>query len=298
MKNEKTPVVVLNNTSATAIKNVSPTLNDPINNNNNNETSAQQCLFKLAKKFAIDGTLLPSENQEPIEDRTNKRMRLEHLRKQQNIEVIIGKSLNYCANSDVKQKPDSDWFSRYITLAEDVSNPTMQDLWAKILAGELAKACSFSYKALKVFRDMSIYDAKILAKASALALKDAGKQNVRLVSGIYQKPGILNFFSSNRQQHINLSQFGLNHADLLALAENHLLYMQESETSALTQKENINFTYNGLPLKIGAKKANVVLQFYKLTPLGAELAHLISDKPNQEFFNYLKKQLSQHFTVT
>lgn len=294
MKNDKTSVVVSSDAPTTDIQDVSRTPNETLSNN---DSSTQQCLLKLAKKFAIDGTLLSSENQIPIEDRTNKRIRLEHLRKQQNIEIIISKSLNYCANSDVKQKPDSDWFSRYIALAEDVSNPTMQDLWAKILAGELEKAGSFSYKALKVFRDMSIYDAKILAKASALALKDASKKNVRLISGMYQKPGLLNFFSANRQQFINLSHYGLNHADLLALSENHLLYIQESETSEMSQNDNISFTYNGSPLKISANKANVILQFYKLTPLGAELAQLISDKPNEEFFDYLKKQLSQHFTI-
>jgi uncharacterized repeat protein (TIGR03899 family) len=295
MENEKTSVVVSNDDPSTETKDITPISNE---SSNKADASVPQHLAKLAKRFAIDATLLPPETQMPIEDRTHKRGRLEHLRKQQNIESIIGKSLNYCATSDVKQKTDNDWFSRYIALAEDVSNPTMQDLWAKILAGELEKAGSFSYKALKVFRDMSIYDAKILAKASALALKDASKKNVRLVSGSYQKPGLLNFFSSNRQQHINLSQFGLNHADLLALAENHLLYIQESETSALNQHDTIVFTYNGAPLKISAKKANVVLQFYKLTPLGAELAHLISDKPNEEFFTYLKKQLSQHFIIT
>ncbi|MBU2892136.1 TIGR03899 family protein [Colwellia sp. D2M02] len=295
METEKKTVIVTKEDSPTDVIEAPTT---PNSNGKNSETSASQRLTKLAKHFVIDGTLQPLEKQMPIEDRTSKRNRLEHLRKQKNIEAIVEKSLAYCANSDVKHKADNDWFSRYITLAEEVSNPTMQDLWAKILAGELTKPGSFSYKALKVFRDMSIYDAKLLAKASALAIKDQSKRNIRLISGCYQKPGLLNFFSSHRLQHVNLSHYGLNHADLLALAENHLLYTQESESNAMAQNEAIIFTYNGLPLKISAKKANVVLQFYKLTPLGAELAHLISDKPNEEFFNYLKKQLSHHFNVS
>jgi len=295
MNTDKKSVAVATQVPIMEVEDVSKTANDTLNSD---DSGTQQCLLKLAKKFAIDGTLIPIESQIPIEDRTNKRLKLENLRKQQNIEIIIRKSLSYCANSDTKQKSDNDWFSRYIALAEGVSNPTMQDLWAKILAGELEKAGSFSYKALKVFRDMSIYDAKILAKASALALKDASKKNIRLVSGVYQKPGLLNFFSSNRQQFINLSHYGLNHADLLALAENHLLYLQESETTAMDKNDTINFTYNGSSLQINANKTNVVLQFYKLTPIGAELAQLISDKPNTEFFNHLKNQLGQHFTIT
>jgi len=261
------------------------------------ESASSQQFLKLAKQFAIDGALLPSDKQMPIEDRSNKRERLSHLRKQQNIESIIKKTLTYCANHDIRARTDYDWFNRYIGLAEDVSNPTMQDLWAKILAGELAKSGSFSYKALKTFRDMGIIDAKLLAKACSLALKDLSKKNIRLISGAYQQPGLLNFFSKTRQSQINLSQFGLNYADLLTLAENHLIYLQESESSIMDKEEKLNFTFNGLPLKLSAQKDKVCLQFYKFTPLGTELANLITDKPNEEFFTYLKKQLNQHFNI-
>ncbi len=295
MKTDKTSVVVTQDGSTTDITQVSATSNET---NKHNDGSISQHLLVLAKRFAIDGTLVAPEKQMPLEDRTHKRGRLDNLRKQQNIENIIEKSLSYCTTGDVKQKADSDWFNRYIALAEQVSNPTMQDLWAKILAGELAKPGAFSYKALKIFRDMSIYDAKLLAKASALAIKDQSKKNIRLISGSYQKPGLLSFLSSQRLQRINLSQFGLNHADLLALADNHLLYIQESESSLLQPNESINFIYNGLPLALSAKKQNVILQFYKLTPLGAELVQLISDKPNDEFFTYLKSQLGHHFNIS
>lgn len=261
------------------------------------EVPPSQHLLKLAKQFVIDGALLPSSKQMPIEDRANKRNRLGHLRKQQNIEQVIQKTLTYCANNDIKARTDHDWFNRYIGLAEDVSNATMQDLWAKILAGELAKPGSFSFKALKVFRDMSIIDAKLLAKACSLALKDTTKKNIRLISGVYQQPSLLNFFSKNRQIPVNLSQFGLNYADLLTLAENNLIYIQESESSIMSKEEKLTFLFNGLPLKLNAKNNKVSIQFYKFTPLGSELASLISDKPNDDFFSYLKSQLSHHFDI-
>jgi len=261
------------------------------------ETANSQPFLKLAKRFAIDGALLADEKQMLIEDRTTKRVRLNLLRKQQNIENIMQKTLSYCSNSEIGQKTDHDWFSRYIALSEEVSNPTMQDLWAKILAGELLKPGSFSFKALQVFRDMSIYDAKLLAKACSLAVKDSNKKGIRLISGAYQQPGLFNFFSKDRQQFCNLSHYGLNYADLLALAENHLIYLQESESSMLSRGEHLNFHYNGLALKLTAEKTNVSIQFYKFTPLGAELAHLISDKSNEDFFEHLKSILGHFFLV-
>jgi len=265
---------------------------------NSAETGVSQQFLKLAKRFAIDGALLPEEKQMLIEDRTTKRARLSLLRKQKNIESIMQKTLGYCANAEIGQRTDNDWFSRYIVLSEEVSNPTMQDLWAKILAGELLNPGSFSFKALQVFRDMSIYDAKLLAKACSLAVKDPNKKGIRLISGVYQQPGLLNFFSKQRQVFCKLSHYGLNYADLLALAENHLIYLQESETNSMAKGEVLQFSYNGLPLKLTANKANVSLQFYKFTPLGAELAHLISDKGNEEFFEYLKKTLAHYFLIS
>ncbi len=205
---------------------------------NSTEAGVSQQFLKLAKRFVIDGALLPEDKQMLIEDRTVKRARLGQLRKQQNIENIMQKTLSYCSNVDFGQRTDHDWFSRYIALSEDVSNPTMQDLWAKILAGELTKPRSFSFKALQVFRDMSIYDAKLLAKACSLAIKEPNKKGIRLVSGVYQQPGLLNFFSKQRQQYCNLSHFGLNYADLLALAENNLIYLQESESNLINKGGN------------------------------------------------------------
>jgi len=261
------------------------------------EAGVSLAFLKLAKRFAIDGGLVADEKQMLIEDRTTKRVRLNLLRKQQNIENIMQKTLSYCGKSEIGQKTDHDWFSRYIALSEDVSNPTMQDLWAKILAGELIKPGSFSFKALQVFRDMSIYDAKLFAKACSLAVKDPNKKGIRIISGAYQQPGLFNFFSKQRQQFCNLSHYGLNYADLLALAESHLIYLQESESSIMNQGEHLNFNYNGLALKLTAEKANVSIQFYKFTPLGAELAQLISDKTNNEFFEHLQSTLSYFFLV-
>lgn len=253
--------------------------------------------LKLAKQFALEGAMLSVEKQMPIEDRAINRDRKLMLRKQQNIETIMQKTLGYCANSDIDSRTDHDWFSRYIALAENVGNATMQDLWAKILAGELYRPGSFSLKALKVFQDMSIHDAKLFAKACSLAVKDNSKKNIRIISGAYQQPGLFNLFDKQRQQHVPLNQFGLNYSDLLALSENHLLYLQESESSVLAKQETLNFIYNGLSLNLSSKKPNSIIQFYKFSPVGVELASLISDRPDSSFLTVLKSQLSHHFNV-
>jgi len=294
VKTDKTSVIVIDETK-------SNDSNLPVIENEEQkkkpESPTRKQFFKITQQFGLEAPLLPIEKQMPLEDRCNKRERLAILRKQENIEAIMEKTFSFCANNAIDKRPDLDWFNRYIALAEDVSNNTMQDLWAKILAGELSRPGSYSLKAIKIFRDMSIVDAKLLAKACSLAVKDQSKKNIRLISGIYQQLGLLNFFSKNRQQHINLSHFGLNYADILSLADNHLIYKQESELNVMTVGEKINFNFNGLPFKLTCKKPNISVQFYKFTPIGAELANLISDKANDDFFTMLKQQLRHHFEI-
>jgi len=260
--------------------------------------SAQMQLLGLAKKFVVDGAFVASEKQMPLEDRSNKRERISHLRKQQNLEAIMQKTMQYCSNNQMSDRADQDWFNCFIDLAEGISNKTMQELWAKILAGEISSPGSFSLKSLQAFRTMSITEAKLLAKACSLAVRDSTKVNVRVISGAYQIPGILNFFSKQREHKINLNQFGLSYAELLTLADNHLLFIQETETTPYNKGEKLHFSTNGHNLTFTVQKKNTVLSFYKFTPIGMELAQLISDKPEPKYLQAIKIQLKAFFSIS
>lgn len=265
--------------------------------NRSTNVSPQTQLQTIAKQFAIDGALIPIGKQPLLEERAHRRERLEQLRNQKNLESIIKRANAYCSGTDIAERVDQDWFNNYLSLAQGISNKTMQDLWSKILAKEITHAGSFSHKTLKVFRTMSIHEAKLFAKVCSIAVKDNSKKNIRVISGAYYKPGLLNLFNKKRRQIINLSEFSLNYTELLTLAENNLIFIQETESSPLVKNEELHFNYNGSPLNLSAKKANCILSFYKLSPVGTELANLISDNVDEKYFQALKKQLSYHFNI-
>ncbi|REL30904.1 TIGR03899 family protein [Thalassotalea euphylliae] len=301
MNNEKTsntPAVIdadVDN-SASASKTITTQEQPNSQSKKSSQMSAQVQLLNLAKLFALDGSLKPADKQMPIEDRSGRRVRISHLRRQQNMEKIVEKSIHYCAGDQVADRTDADWFDSFIELAERVSNPAMQELWAKILAGEISQPGSFSLKALQAFKNMSLHEAKLFGKACALAVSDSNKKNIRIITGCYQQPGLLNLFDSKREQHVGLSQFGFNYGDVLTLAEHHLVFTQETELETSSSGGVLNLKYNGLPLAIKAKKKRCALTCYKLTPIGAELAQLIADKPDNQFLEHLKAQLSHHYS--
>lgn len=265
---------------------------------NTNNASTQMQLIGLAKQFVIDGALLPESKKPPLEERSIKRDRIAHLRKQQNLEVIIQKAVQYCSDSEVADRADKDWFNSFTLLAEDVSNKTMQELWAKILAGEISSPGSFSLKTLQAFKLLSIHDAKLLAKACAVAVKDPSKKNLRIISGAYRTPGLFNFLSPQREQRVNLTSFGISFSELMNLADNKLIFIQETETIPLMKGDAVPLIYNGVSLHLTPIKKNSLLMFYKFTPIGAELAKLIGDKPDNSFINHLKKDIGTLFHIT
>ena len=101
--------------------------------NSNSNGSSQMQLLGLAKKFVIDGALISAEKQMPLEERSKKRERVNHLRQQQNLEAIMQRAMQYCSENSISDRADQDWFSNFLNLAEGISNKTMQDLWAKIV---------------------------------------------------------------------------------------------------------------------------------------------------------------------
>ncbi|MGB1263013.1 MAG: TIGR03899 family protein [Cognaticolwellia sp.] len=280
------PVIIEHESTASAKSNASTTT-----------LSSQKQLLGLARKFSLDAAFLPENKQAPLEDRAFRRKKIDQLRRQQNMEAIMLKAAQYCSDGTIAERADQDWFSRFVALADGISNKTMQDLWAKILAGEIAQPGSFSLKTMETFRAMSITEAKLLAKVCSLAVADARKKNIRVLNGAYQIPKLFNFFNKQRQQRLDLNQVGLSYADILTLADNHLMFAQETESHPLTKAEKITFNYNGKALSMTAKKADCVLTFYKFTPIGTELAHLVADNPDPTYLTAMKTQLAENFLI-
>lgn len=56
--------------------------------------------------------------------------------------------------------PDPDWTARFFDAAQDVSSEEMQEIWGKILAGEVKSPGQTSLRTLSILRDMTQKDAR------------------------------------------------------------------------------------------------------------------------------------------
>jgi len=60
-----------------------------------------------------------------------------------------------------EERPREDWVARYVESASQVTDQTMQELWGRILAGEIRKPGSFSLRTLHVVSNLSEVEAKL-----------------------------------------------------------------------------------------------------------------------------------------
>ena len=124
--------------------------------------------------------------QQEIEVRTIERLRKREARRQNNIETITVKALEALPPPDkVSEAPvNEDWTTRFFEESQDISDDEMQQIWARILAGEITRPGSFAPRTLRAVRDLTKGDAELFAKLSDLAWSVTTVSNLPVVHNV------------------------------------------------------------------------------------------------------------------
>lgn len=85
----------------------------------------------------------------------NQRLQFQEEKRQGNIQSVVRQAAEELKDESV---PDTDtnhdWAARFFNEVQDVSSEDMQDLWAKVLAGEVRKPGSTSIRTLNILRNL------------------------------------------------------------------------------------------------------------------------------------------------
>lgn len=226
-----------------------------------------------------------------IAERADRRLLMQKERQQLNLERIIVLAQDYCPEQVSTQEVDPDWFQQFCQLVLDVSNGNMQQLWAKILAGEIASPGKFSLKTLHALKRMSYKEAIALQQAANLSCRSRQDPSGRIYFGYIRRPSLWQWLTGRGRAMLNLSQFGLSYPQILSLTDIGLLHSAEIESGELAAGHNLNWQYQQQIIS-GRVRKNVVLQYYKYTASGAELLPLLSIQPNQAYLQAMKQLLA------
>ena len=168
-----------------------------------------------------------------------------------------------------KEKVDTDWATRFINIAQDISDEDMKRLWAQILSGEVEKPRSYSLRTLECLKNMSKYDADLFVDFADY-----------VISGSF----ILN---SGRETE------KLNFDSLLHLSEVGL-YSPQTSLQINFAGPDFCVVYQNIFILVKNKnsKQQVDMPVYTtLTEVGRELFKLTTPKFHPEYFGKLIAQL-------
>lgn len=176
-------------------------------------------------------------------------------------------------NEPSKVKHDFDWYMRFYEIVGNISDEKVQDIWAKIMAGEINKPNSYSLKTIDI-------------------LKNIGKQEAQLFSDILKccisiRNGL---FLPNYDEYLEKCKIKYSH--IMLLSEMDLIYNDADIIMNISsnEKEKILFTSGNRILTIKSKDENAkktIIKQFPLTLVGNELSTLVTSKlSSDKFINF------------
>lgn len=177
-----------------------------------------------------------------VQQRSNDRLDYQERKRQDNIENITSvAAAELVHETTVPDKQiDEDWIARFFESAQNISSEQMQDLWGRILSGEIKKPGSYSLKALDLIRNLSSDDSVLIEKMGRFALKGP----VGAFIEVSDKEWLQKKRNIYVGHHFKMAELGLLYPTDLALRsfyekkETHLVY-RNSTHALIIEKGDI-----------------------------------------------------------
>lgn len=233
------------------------------------ETRARSVFYKALSKAAAESG---SKDPEMIERAIN-RLAGKGLREQINREEIAKKTAKIvdedsAVGSDAAP-PEDDWLNYFSSHAEQASSERLQDTWARVLAGEIRKPGSFSFRTLQFVSLLDQNTAKIIEEVA-----DEVFDGVMIPFA--QRFGYTPFFG----QIAYLRECGILTDDLVQrvpLEEGRILRLKMSEEFIIDSVAKVGGNWD--------------LDHAPLTEVGKEIYKILHPRPRIESAKAVAKQL-------
>jgi uncharacterized protein DUF2806 len=201
--------------------------------------------------------------------------RLAHIetRRQQNIESITDKALKELPVTVSKDPVSEDWTAHFFESCQDVGEEEMQNLWARLLAGEVAQPRTFSRRTMETLRTFSSEDAITLTEFSKSVLMDKNNGSNLILSGLYffDSPGGAADFIDEESHLVSLGLLTIETAPVPCYYEDwHIDYCGREYIVRQTQFENVH-----------GSATDRKIQIRRFTLVGSEILKIIPRTADQ-----------------
>lgn len=217
------------------------------------------------------GVSIDTSNFEEIAKRASSRLAYQEITKQQNIEAVADNAYEELENVE-EVSPESvnpDWMFRFFDSVENISNEDMQKIWGHILAGEIKRPNTYSFRTLEKLKNMTQQEAECFQKVSSLALRNDGRDF------ILRDKNILNKYNVYFGHILMLEECGLMVAQDLTLT----LRASINQQDALYNSKVI-----GMVKGKSTEIQELIIPVYVFTESGSQLIKAIQPQVNSQYF--------------
>lgn len=247
------------------------------------EADAEAYKNEVLAKAEAKKTLIEGEAKIELIERAKARLVNQEINRQTNLEEIAEKSIPYLETNVSDQPVDEDWRTRFFNKAQDVSSDEMQEIWAKILAGEVSRPGQFSFRTLEIISNLSKNEAEKFQNVCSLASSKSLIWKIKL-----------------------LDSCGLGYGDLMLLREAGLIHDNDNLVKIFQVIPQIGSAI--IPIgndfyQIRNKKNPSIKEFkfnqIAFTIAGTELCRIVSSEPNLDFHQKLiEHRMSEGYELT
>ena len=222
---------------------------------------------------------------EQFVNRTQSRLAFQELKKQENIEAVIGQAYHALeSEASVSSTPiDPDWMSRFFNSVENVSTEEMRRFWSKILVGETKSPGVVSMRTLAVVQNMSKDEALLFEKILPFVLE--ARQNDYF---LFRDIRIL------RKNDVSLR-------DILILQECGLVMANNDVAASFSASENEeelmrSFRTKKYIVRLSTpeeERQHIAVPGYPLTNTGIELANILCVPSDENYIFDAAQKIAQ-----
>lgn len=180
---------------------------------------------------------------------------------------------------------DFDWFLRFFDAAGNIRSDDMQQLWARVLAGEIKQPRSFSLRAVEVLRNMTAHEALAFKNAAALVLQESD--------------GTFFLFCDTGLSDASVNQrYGLSMSDILTLEETGVISALRVDNEIEVCNDGADGFFNDSDLMILFESSNEQFntfryRSYPLSEVGKQLLPIVQEESNDDYLIDLGKLLRE-----
>lgn len=216
-----------------------------------------------------------------IQQRAQIRREAAEIRKQENLESIVSKSLAIEQDSVSEDTVHQDWLEAFFSTASESSDDKMQELWARLLSGEVSHPGTYSRRTIESVKLLSADDARYFTSVCQLGLSLSGHPMIVIpdhTSEHVTSRGV-NFSVLQHLESVGLILFeSLAGLEQRFNLQGHKRIVFRSVGGAMTLEPKVQPDTGEIVLPIGK---------VRLTTVGTELSRLVDFEIDLDYVQYL-----------